>query len=232
MQFDRDRPTSEAAPRLSALEADLRPSSLQERVRAVVLGNRSRGLELDDMDGDGDPISARAHLEGIARELGEAVATSDDTFAELLPDLVRGGNRAWAFGRGLASASPDRRATWARLVEGLERIAWSSETFRCSGASWPKSGSRTGISRNTSSTRHRTTCLAGVPSGSAYGGGSRRSRRRASQASTQRGQTPIWMYGNLALGRATDHVTSVVLKELLLLIAEQPDGFDVAAGHP
>ena len=68
--------------------------------------------------------SARAErLERIARDLGEAVALSDDTFTELLPDLVRGGNRAWAFGHGLASVSPDRRATWARLVEGLERIA-------------------------------------------------------------------------------------------------------------
>ena len=36
------------------------------------------------------------------------------------------------------------------------------------------------------------------------------------------------MYQNLALGGATDHLAGATLKKLLLLIADQPDGFDVA----
>ena len=87
------------------------------------MGDRSGGLDLEDMEVDGDPVRAAGRLEAIARALGSAVATDEEVFAELLPDLLRGGNRAWAFGCGLASASPDLRATWARLVEGLERMA-------------------------------------------------------------------------------------------------------------
>ena len=122
LHFDRNSLTPEAASRLSALEADLRPSTLQERVHAVVLGDRSAGLDLEDMDVDGDVMSAIERLDAIARELGAAVAADDEVFAELLPDLLRGGNRTWAFGSGLAGASPDVRATWAKLVEGLDQI--------------------------------------------------------------------------------------------------------------
>ncbi len=123
MHFDRDRLAPEATSRLSVLEADLAPSSLPERVRAMVLGDRSGGLDLEDMDIDDDPKNAIERLEAIARELGSVVATNNAVFVELLPDLLRGGNRAWAFGRGLAEASPDPRAVWTRLVEGLEQIA-------------------------------------------------------------------------------------------------------------
>ncbi len=42
------------------------------------------------------------------------------------------------------------------------------------------------------------------------------------------GQVSVWTYQNLALGRATDHLAGGILKDLLLLIADQPDGFDVA----
>lgn len=41
-------------------------------------------------------------------------------------------------------------------------------------------------------------------------------------------QVPIWMYRNLALGRTTDQLAGRDLRDLLLLIAEQADGFEVA----
>jgi hypothetical protein len=42
------------------------------------------------------------------------------------------------------------------------------------------------------------------------------------------GMAPIWMYRNLALGRATDQLAGKVLRSLIMAIADQPDGFDVA----
>ena len=120
MRFSR-RLTPEAASRLSGLEIDLRPSNLPDRVRAMVLGNRSGRLDFEDMDVHGDLMSEIERLEALGCELGAAVAADQTTFAELLPELLRGGNRAWAFGRGLAAASPDSRATWARLVDALEQ---------------------------------------------------------------------------------------------------------------
>ena len=43
------------------------------------------------------------------------------------------------------------------------------------------------------------------------------------------GQVPVWMYRNLALGRTADRLAGSELRELLLLIAKQPDGFNVAS---
>ena len=42
------------------------------------------------------------------------------------------------------------------------------------------------------------------------------------------GQVPVWRYQTLAGGRATDHLAGGVLKDLLLQIADQSNGFDVA----
>ena len=42
------------------------------------------------------------------------------------------------------------------------------------------------------------------------------------------GQVPVWTYRYLAFGRTTDHLAGDILKDLLLLIADQPEGFDVA----
>jgi hypothetical protein len=123
MHYDRGRLMPNAALRLSALATDLRPSNLPERVRAIVLGHGSSRLDLEDMDIEGDhPLSESERLEAIARQLGAEVAADQATFEELLPDLFRGGSGSWAFGRGLAAASPDPRTTWARLAEELEQI--------------------------------------------------------------------------------------------------------------
>ena len=153
MLFDNDRLTPEAISRLSALEADLRPSNLPERVRAVVLGDTSGGLDLEEIDAGDDGAGSTERLVAIARELGAAVAADDAAFAELLPDLVRGGNRAWAFGRGLAGASPDPALPGRGSSRALSGSLWSSATFRCSAATSPNSGIVTGNSRKTSSTR-------------------------------------------------------------------------------
>ncbi|MBI5543492.1 MAG: hypothetical protein HY901_06355 [Deltaproteobacteria bacterium] len=42
------------------------------------------------------------------------------------------------------------------------------------------------------------------------------------------GQAPISAYRSIAFGRKTDHLAGRTLKEIVLLIAEQSDGFDVA----
>lgn len=227
--FDRDRLPPEVASCLSALEADLRPSNLPERVRAVVLGDRSGGLDLEDIDVDGDPTSTTERLDAIARELGEAVATDEDVFAELLPDLLRGGNRAWAFGRGLAGASPDLRATWARLIEGLERIALEQrnvQVFRgFLSELWEKD--RELAQDLLDSALEQPVLVMFLPLLHSAVGLDERGVERLKRALSA-GKVSVWMYGNLALGQTTDHLQGGALKGLVLLIADQPDGFDVA----
>jgi hypothetical protein len=231
MHFDRGRLAPEAASRLSALEADLRPSSLSERVRAVVLGDRSGGLDLEDMDVEGDVTSEIERLEAIARWLGAAVAANAEVFAELLPELLRGGNRAWAFGRGLAGASPDVRATWARLVEGLERIALEQRNVQVLrgflAELWEQD--RDLAQHLLDSAFDQPALLVFMPVLHSAVELDERGVERLKRALST-GQVPVWMYRDLALGRTTDHLAGHVLKDLLLLIADRPDGFDVALG--
>jgi hypothetical protein len=229
MQFGRDQLTPDVASRLSALEADLRPSNLPARVRAVVLSNRSGGLDLEDMDADGDLMSATERLDEIARELGAAVAADEAVFAELLPDLLRGGNRAWAFGRGLASASPDLRFTWARFVEGLEEIALEQRDIQLLRGFlvelWEQDRDLTQSLLD--SALDHPALLALLPVLHSAVELDERGVERLKRALSA-GQVPVWMYRHLAFGRTTDHLAGCTLKDLLLLIAEVPDGFDVA----
>lgn len=229
MHFDRDRLAPEATSRLSVLEADLAPSSLPERVRAIVLGDRSGGLDLEDMDIDDDPKNAIERLEAIARELGSVVATNNAVFVELLPDLLRGGNRAWAFGRGLAEASPDPRAAWTRLVEGLEQIAPEQRNIQVLNGFLAELWEQ-----NTDLAQHfldsaldQPVLVKFLPVLHRAVELDERGVERLKQALTAR-QVPVGMYRYLAYGRTTDHLAGGVLKDLLLLIADQSDGFDVA----
>jgi len=229
MSFNRDRLPTETASRLSALEADLRPSTLSERVRAMVLGDSSGRLDLADLDVDVDPANAMARLEAIAWELGSAVATDEETFAELLPDLLRGGHGAWAFGRGLASASPDIGATWAKLTEGLEQVDPEQrdvQVFRGFLAEiWEKD--KDFAQDLLDSAIEQPNLEIFLPLLHSAVGLDERGVERLKR-SLRTGKVPVWMYRNLAFGRATEHVEGGVLKDLVLLIADQPDGFYVA----
>ncbi len=229
MLFDRDRLTPDAASRLSALEVDLRPSNLQERVRAVVLGDRSGGLDLEDMEIDGDVTSAHERLEAIARELGAEVTADDEVFAELLHDLLRGGNRAWAFGCGLAGASSNHRSIWARLIEGLGRIAEEQRDVQVLrgflAELWNRD--RELAQHLLDSALDQPVLVKFLPVLHSAVELDERGVERLKLALSTR-QVPVWMYRNLAFGRTTDLLAGTVLKDLLLLIADQSDGFVVA----
>jgi hypothetical protein len=226
IRFDRDRLTPEGSSRLTALEAELRPTNLPERVRAVVLGDRSGGLDLEDVELDGDIASEVERLEAIARQLGAAVAADETVFAG---DLVRGGNRARAFGRGLASASEDRRAIWAKLIEGLEQLPLQQrnvEVLRGFLAElWEQDRDLAQDLLDASLDHPDLVAFAPVLHSAVRldARGVERLKRALNS-----GQVPVWMYRNLAGGRATDELAGGSLSDLLLLIAEQPDGFDVA----
>lgn len=229
MRFEKERMTPEAMSRLSTLESHLRPSSLADHVRAMVLIDGPSALFLQEVDSEDDCNAAAERMEMTARELGAAVAADDSVFAELLPDLLRGGSRVWTFGCGLASASQDRHATWRGLVEGLDRIAparrdvqvlmgflaelWVTERELAehlldSAVDQPAMADLFPLLHSAVELDER-----GV---------------ERLKGALRAGQAPISMYRNLALGRTTDRLSGGAIKELLLLIADQPDGFDVA----
>lgn len=229
MQFDHEEFSLEVESRLSNLEAALHPSSLPERVRAFVLGDWSSTLVVDEADNDGGSTSSRERLDDLARELGAAVARDDAAFAELLPDLPYGGIRIYAFGWGLANDSPDPRATWSSLIQGMEEIDQKLRNAMI------LRGYLSGLSNKD---KHLTQQLLDsvldhaalrifLPELQSAAGLDESGVERLMQALSS-GQVPIGMYGYLAHGRTTDGLAGRVLKDLLLLIANQPNGVDVA----
>lgn len=229
MGFDRERLTPDSSSRLSALEAVLRPSNLSERVRAVVLGDRSGGLDLEDIGLEGDITSEFERLEVIAAELGAAVAADEAVFADLLPDLLRGGNRAWAFGRGLAGAAENSRATWSRLVEGLEQIPLEQRGVQVLRGFLAKlwEQDRDIAQDLLDAALDQPALIAFVPVLHSAVQLDARGVERLKQALNS-DQVPVWMYRNLALGRTTDQLGAGDLRDLLQLIADKPDGFEIA----
>ena len=198
-------------------------------MRAVVLGDRFGELDLADMDLDGEPISATERLEAIVRDLGATVATDDEVFAELLPDILSGGYRAWTFGRGLASASPDLRATWARLAEGLELIDTEQRNVQVLRGFLAElwENDRALAQDLLDSALDQPALVEFIPVLHSAVSIDARGVERLKRALSA-GKVPVWLYRNLAFGRTTDHLEGGVLKDLVLQIADQPNGFDVA----
>ncbi|MCK1354230.1 hypothetical protein IVB56_25015 [Bradyrhizobium sp. CW7] len=117
--------TKEADERLARLEEFLRPKDLVNRVRAIVLGDRSGRLTLDDLGIDDQPAvkaSERMRRSNIAaEELGRDVAMDDGAFSGLLPELVSASGNLGEFGRGLALEALEPRLLWRRLVDEVSR---------------------------------------------------------------------------------------------------------------
>lgn len=229
MHFDKAGLTPEDAELLSSLETDLRPCCLQERVRAVVLSDRTGGLDLEDMEVDGDPVRAIERLKSIARKLGSAVATDEKAFIELLPDLLRGGIRVWAFGRGLAGGSPDLRATWARLVDGLGQITLEQRNVQVfSGFLAELWETDKDLAQDLlDSALDQPALVAFLPLLYSASSLDERGIERLKR-SLREGSVPVRMYRYLASGQTMDRLNGGAFKDLILLIADRPEGLDVA----
>ncbi|MGO6980566.1 hypothetical protein [Rhizobium leguminosarum] len=229
IRFDRKRLSPENVSRLSVLEAKLRPSNVSERVQAIVLGDWSSNLDLEDMEPDDDIPSRHARLEAIAYELGVAVAADDTVLAELMPDLLCGGIRVWAFGRGLAGASQDRRAMWAKLLEQLGQLPLEQRNVQMLrgylAELWQHE--RNLAQEFLDAALDQVVLVPFVPALHFAVGLDGRGVDRLKRG-LKSGQVPVWMYRDLAYGRATDQLSGIDLRDLLLLIMEQSGGIDVA----
>jgi hypothetical protein len=114
-----------AVERLRAFERRLRPKSIAEQVRAVVLTRSWGAFDYAEMDDDGEieserPMARYEKANAAAEELGKVVGGDEAILTALLPDLVTGdAGRLVSFGKGLALASGDRRRTWEQLTQAV-----------------------------------------------------------------------------------------------------------------
>jgi hypothetical protein len=228
MRFDRTRLTPTSLTKLAALADDLKPSKLPDRVRAAVLGDSSGGFDIDDIAPEADYVGAVERREAAARDLGETVAHNDEVFAELLPDLLRGGNRVWSFGRGFANASHDRNATWQKLVYGLgdlppeQRNVQFLRGYLAEVWDQDRNLAQDLLDAALVEPNLKTffPLLQTAVQIDARGVGRLRQAIGSGAVSTL-------MFANLAVGRTPDQMAAGDLRDLLLLILERDDGFDV-----
>ncbi|MFS8148630.1 hypothetical protein [Rhizobium sp. BR 249] len=229
MHFDTKQISSDSASRLSALEVRLRPTCLSERIQLTVLGDRSSRFDLEYMEPDDDFTSRYKRLEATAYELGVAVAANDSVLTELMPVLLRGGIRVWAFGRGLAGASTDHRAIWSQFLEQLGRLPIEQRNVQMlvGYLAEVSKQDRDLVQEFLDAALDQPVLLPFVPALHFAVGLDARGVDRLKQALNS-GGVPIWMYRDLAYGWATDQLPGSDLKDLLLLIMQQPDGFGTA----
>lgn len=224
-------PTASEVLQLASLEKILQPLDLVQRVRSIVLSDGRNDYDLD-FEGDGtDDFSHRIQrTEEIALALGKAVASDENALHELVAALVTQEGRVRSFGMGLAEGAKDPRALWKDLVAQLARTE--------------KEKRRVMIFRGFLSALYaKNPELVSVFLDEAVGDETlapwyptletaveidKRGVDRLIR-SLVLGKSPMWIYRNLAFGRATDRISGDDFKQLVLAIAAKDGGLDVAS---
>lgn len=230
-KFDSKNMPDEILERLSALERRLRPANLRERVRTVVLGRRGHLFDFDDFDDDdGEASSGIDRADAVARQLGLELARDHASFDELLPDLVSGHGRLWWCGRGLAEGSPDQIMLWGTVVQELAKAPRVNQNVQI------LRGILNGIAvkspeipdalleealRHNDLSRHFPLLQSALPVDA-------RSLARL-RRSLESGLVPVQQFEVLGWLHVTDDVEPRDMTELILAVADQDGGYDIAA---
>jgi len=229
--YDTNRLSRGVLSRLNALEELLRPKDLAERVRAIALNDRLRGMELSDVP-YGDPHQTEHYLlaDSTAETLGRDVAIDETTFNVLLTELVTsGGRRLKYFGRGLANGFNSPRLAWNLLVAQWTATPEKSRYYEV------LCGFLDGLQErdvdlvhailddaaNDAKLKAVLPILQSAVSLDARGVG-------RLMESLRSGNSPIWSYRNISLWRTTDVLAPEDVRRLLLEIASKPDGSAIA----
>jgi hypothetical protein len=231
LHFDSNGFSPETSARLTSLEELLRPKNLVQEVRSIVFSSLSVALDLGPRNGGTDDTEAAIDRMGIiVQDLGKAVAVDDQSYSELLPELVvTGEGQLWNFGQGLAEGTKDGRATWNQLVTQLAATPREKQNVQVFGGFLNALHMRDPELANTL----LEDAVEEDPLGYWFpalqvsfgidGKGVDRLMR-----SLVLSKAPIRMYRFLAGGRATDPMSGEQLNKLLLEIASKTDGFDTA----
>lgn len=216
IRFDEERHPPDINARLIQLEIELRPHSLLDQIRA-----RISGVSEEMIPGD--------EHEEAARAFGVEVAVNEELFEALVPDALAGGAGAWAFGGGLASASLEPRNIWVRFMEIFESLSLEKRDTRVLrgflAALWVRDPELAGDLLD--SVFDQPSLVPLVPELQSALQLDESGVRRMKRA-LESGLVPAQMFRTLNYGHAANGVSVETLKELLLGIAEQPNGFNVA----
>jgi len=107
--------------RLATLEQLLWPGTLADKIRSIVLPEDVIFVGLNSTDdGSNDITKTMGPVEAMAHDLGKASARDQNSFAELLPELIAGrSQQLWNFASALSQAAEDPAAVWGQMVNCL-----------------------------------------------------------------------------------------------------------------
>jgi hypothetical protein len=231
LDLDGKGPNSQDLSELIALEAELRPTSLLEKVRSVVFSTRLQGIDLDeDEDHSDESIGARmARTEVLAKTLGEAVALTEVVLQELIPEVVSQDGRLWSFGQGLAKGASNPSQLWTRLIAAVEatEVPQQKPQVLMGFLAELNATNPDLVSTLLDNAVEHGTLSRWYPCLQVAIKIESRDVARLQRSLAVR-KAPARIYTYLAYGRATDPIPAKEMKELVLTIAGLPDGDDVA----
>lgn len=229
LKYDGKGMSDEGLQRLTALEKSVRPTTLVDRTRAIVLTSYSSGLDVTDGDEeDGLRPYERAELQ--AEELGELVAADPAALTALLPLLVENRQgRQWRFGIGLAKGAGDPVSVWHALVSAFASIDPAARSVQALNGflSGLHSRDRSMFEGLLDHALEDPTLSEWLPLLQTSVKLDRRGCERLLQ-SLALGKASIGMYQYIAYGSVTSELTDAELALMLHAIAEQKGGLLVA----
>ncbi|MEM5388332.1 hypothetical protein VSR68_32910 [Paraburkholderia phymatum] len=215
--------------RLTALEQALRPITLSDKVRAIVL-HEGNTIHVDALlDTDGPTETSHDRIKAAASSLGESVAADRATFEELLAEMLTKGRWAFPFGRGLAAGSRNRRRTWICFVEQLTELPAERRRIDvlCGFLAWLWENERSLADELLDAAVDDPTLRTAFPYLQASVQLDERAAKRLGTA-LDLDIAEIGSYSCLGLGRTTAALPADALRDLLLEIAARPGGPNTA----
>ena len=215
---------------LVALEKELRPTDLLQQLRMIARAEHHYGIHLEDVEEGSDDIGEKmARTEALTQELGRLLATNGPVRTQVLPELMSSKAQLWGLGEGLAAGSQHPAQLWQELVEAFTKVEPSARQGQ------PLRGflcrlrvidpAMTGGILEEAITHD--TLAPWFPFLQTAVDLLEPDVERLKKALIF-GKAPAKAYNILQYGRATAPVPAPDLRDILLLIAEMQDGYDVA----
>ncbi|WP_143741861.1 type 1 periplasmic-binding domain-containing protein [Thiorhodovibrio frisius] len=230
LAFDRERMEPGLIARLESMKERLAPAGLRDRLRSYVLTEAYKIADTAHWETDGQYVQAHEAVIEEARRLGREAGRCLDQFDGDWPELF--GPEAYQagwFGEGLAETAADLATTWAELLERYRATDAERRNASLLGGFLRTAASKDAAKVNDLLDAAVSDRFLGpvFPYLQASVGGDEGGTRRLI-ASVETGLAPARAYGNLALGRTTEAMSSAALSRIVLGIASLPDGQGVA----
>jgi len=231
MRFDAKDMTPSVISRLNTLAEILAPTTLIDKIRLYTLSGYSNALDLvDTTEEEFDISGSYTKVQEATRLLGHEVGSQFDLVNKLLPELLsHEGIRIFDFGQGLAQGSNNPRCIWDNMLQQLYSIPESNRNYQL------LRGFLNGLSKSNinlcedlldEAVTDKILCMV-FPFIQTSVDITKKGLERMKQV-LELQNAPIWMYRNLAYGRALDSINDSEFCNLLKLIASKSEGSNVA----